>query len=183
MSATPQLERSQNTTELPDQLALCAGQIYWLTLLLTDDEDAASVLTKGSTTQLFTGNRAFDQWRAKWIRRATVRACVGLKQPELEADQRNTSLWNAAAEELELLQRVRAISSSSIDLTIRKLPVLPRFMLTMHLVERYSLEQTVDLLRMPKEICEAALGYALAMLRDPIQSSELRLWVEQHRCT
>jgi DNA-directed RNA polymerase specialized sigma24 family protein len=181
MAATSQLERTPNRTD-PDQLALCAGQIYWLTLLLTDDEHATSILTQASATQVFTGDRVFDRWCAKWVRRATIRACINFKQRELEADERNSSSWNDAADELDLLHRVRATPPNSIDVTIRKLPILPRFVLVMHLLERYSLEETANLLRIPNETCEAGLGYALAALRDPIQSSELRFWIEQHRC-
>lgn len=181
MIATKQLESTQHQLELLDQLALCVARLYWLALLLANNEESAAELTRGSATDLLIGNRELDRSRVGWGRRGIVRASIAVKYSELRADERNSSLWNTAADELDLLHRVGATSLTSITRKIRTLPILPRFVVVMHLLERYSKEEIADLLRMPEGTCEAALGYALTALRDRTESSELRCWVEQHR--
>lgn len=178
-------QTDETQCELPhaDELALCAGRMYWLALVLADDQDLAGKLTLQGVEQLFTGNRVFDAWMARWARRLTIKACISARQIDLAADECNAAFWEAARQrELDSLTVSRGLSFDSIQHAVKSLPLLPRFAFVMHALEKYPLADVALLLKVPKSTSEAALAYSLTALAHAVRSPELCSWVEAHGC-
>ncbi len=175
-------QRHEGAVETPDQFALAAGRMYWLALVLTDDEKLAGSLTHDNIEQLVTGNAVFVHWIGRWSRRIIIKACIAAKQADLAVDQRNTASWDAATADIEIVnaQLLREFSIDSIQRSARSLPLLPRFLFVMNVLEGYSLYDAAQLLQIPRNICEAALRYAFAALTDAIHSPQLCSRVESH---
>lgn len=160
----------QGAVEMPDQLTSDAEGMYWLALVLTDDEELAASLTRESIKQLVTGNLAFVPWIGRRSHRIIIKACIAAKNAELAADQRHSESWDAAAAEIEIgnVQPLRELPLDSIQRSERSLPLLPRFLFVMNVLEGYSLNDAAQLLRTPRSTCESALRYAFAALTDAI---------------
>ena len=164
-----------------DQLALCAGRMYWLALVLTDDQGLAGRLTHQEVEHLFIGKGVFDVWMARWARRLTIKACIAAKQIDLAADGCNAAFWEAAwHRELESLTVSRGLSLDSIRHAVKSLPLLPRFVFVMHALEKYPLADVALLLKVSKSASEAALTYSLTALAHAVHSPELSSWMEAH---
>ena len=167
-----------------DRLALCAGQMYFIALVLADDEEFAAKLTRDSFDRLLSGNCAFDDWRTRWARRLTIKACIKRKRSELQLEVFTSEFWEQSLANLSeyALRSHREISADAIQRAVRSLPLLPRFVFVSHVLERYTAMDTALLLEIDRETCEAAGAYALAALTRTIHSSELHGWVDEHCC-
>ena len=153
-----------------DQLASDAGRMYWLALVLTDDEKLATSLTREHIAELVAGNPVFVRWTERWSRRMIIKSCIAAKQAELAADQSNNDSWDAAAAEIEIsnAQPLHELQIDSIQRSVRSLPLLPRFLLVMNVLEGYSLYDAALLLQIQRSTCEAALRYAYAALTNAV---------------
>lgn len=173
-------KETHHTVETPDQLVLDAGRMYWLALVLTDDEKLAASLTNENIEQLVTGTPVFVRWIGRWSRRNIIKACIAARQAELTADQRNSHSWDLATAKIEMgsAQPLQELSMDSIQRSARSLPVLPRFLFVMNVLEGYSLADAALLLQVPRSTCEAALRYAFAALTDAVHNPELCSWIE-----
>ena len=167
-----------------DQLALCTGEMQWIALVLTNDEQLATKLTRQSVAALFTDNQEFDHWLALWGHRITIKNCIAAKRNDLSAEQHDREWWEAAARSIDGdADRPPAISSAeSINHAIRSLHILPRFVFVMHALEKYSLEETGQLLHVPEDTCKSAFAYALAALGHTVRLADLQPWVASHSC-
>ncbi len=181
MLQAKQTDKIQCEAEHADQLALCAGRMYWLALVLTDDQDLAANLTHRGVLDLITRSEAFDAWMARWARRLTIKACIAAKQMDLATDECNAAFWEAEwRRELDSLTVPHTLTLDSIQHAIKSLPFLPRFVFVMHALERYPLIDVALLLKVPKRTAEAALTYSLTALAHAVHCQELGSWVEAH---
>jgi len=167
-----------------DQLALCAGQMYFIALALADDEQFAASLTRDSFDRLLTSRRTVDDWLTRWARRITIKACIHRNGPELHSEAFTSQFWENSVEHLVEypVQYNCEISAESVQRGVRSLPLLPRFVFITRVLERYSSVDTALLLEIDSKICEAALAYALAALTRTIHSSDLHAWLDDHCC-
>src|SRR5215475_992385 len=110
-----------------DQLALCAGQMYFIALTLADDEQFAASLTRDSFDRLLTNSRTFDEWLTRWARRITIKACIHRKRAELHSEAFTSEFWETSLEHLVEypVQCNGDISAESIQRAVRSLPLLP----------------------------------------------------------
>lgn len=92
----PQLD--SECDDAADRLAVGAGKIYWLTMVLLDNAEDAAVVTRQSIELLTTGNRIFDVWLSRWACKTALKICIATKHSELAADQRNPRVWNQAVD-------------------------------------------------------------------------------------
>lgn len=172
-----------NAIDKPDRVALCAGRLYWIALVLTDDENVAATLTRNAAA-VFTSNNQFLNPRLEnWVCRLTIQGCIALQRAELSTDQRDSNAWDDATRELqsESLELTNNISMISIERAIRALPVLPRFMFVLRTLNRFPVQEVSDMMRIPRVTCEAANRYALVLLTKIVQSNDLPSWVSTHR--
>lgn len=182
MYATKKAPQLDPQSYNPDRIAINAGRIYWLAMVLLEDAQDAAVLTRQGVELLLTSNRVFDTWLTRWACKLTLKMCIAKKWPELAADQRNANAWNQAADDLELghVQPLHGLSLESIQRAVRALPILPRFLFVLHVLERYTLDEAARMLQLDKSTCDAVLAYALAALTETVHSSELSSWIESH---
>lgn len=168
------IEEHRVPVETTDQLASDAGRMYWLALVLTDEEKLAASLTQENIEQLVTGDPVFVRWMGNWSRRIIMKACVAAKRAELAADRRNPDSWDAAAAQIEIdhPQPFQELSINSIQSSTRSLPLLPRFLFVMNALEGYSPQDAAQLLQTPRSTCEAALKYAFVAITAAIHSPE-----------
>ena len=167
-----------------DQLALCAGQMYFIALVLADDEEFAARWTRDSFDRLLSGNRPFDDWRKRWARRLTIMACIKRKRSELQLEVFTSEFWEQSLANLSeyVVKSYREISADSIQRGVRSLPLLPRFVFVSRSLEHNTAVDTALLLEIDRKTCEAAGAYALAALTRTIHSSELHGWIDEHCC-
>ena len=177
-------EKLTNRPGDTDEIALCAGRIYWIALVLTDNENVASTLTR-KVAELLSAQRSqsFNRSLDNWARRIAIKACVALQRAELYRTQRDNSAWDEATHALqfESFELVNNLSIVSVGRAVRSLPVLPRFMFVMRTLHRYSAQEAAEMIGIPESTCEAAGRYALVSLTKIIQSSDFPSWVTTHK--
>ena len=174
MHMTKEPPQFDKHAECADLLALCAGRVHWLAVALMDNADVAKAMTKQWVDFLMTFNRTFDGWLARWACKMTIKACIEKKHCELAADQHDPSVWNHAIDDLRLDRedRMHNLSLECIQRSVRALPLLPRFMFVLHVLENYTIKEVATMLRLNKNTCDAALAYALAAMTKSIHASE-----------
>ena len=181
MPGTP--SESPNLLNHPDQVALCAGRMYWIALVLTDNENVAATLTRKASELLPPRDHAFNPRLENWICRMAIKACIALQRRQLVADQRDRISWEEETQALQLepLELVNNLSMTSIEHAIRSLPPLPRFMFIMRTLNRFSVQEAAEMMGLPVITCEAAGKYALVSLTREVQSCDLTSWVTTHK--
>ncbi|HWR16783.1 MAG TPA: hypothetical protein VN577_18295 [Terriglobales bacterium] len=169
-------------TKCADLLTMCAGRVYWLAMALMDNKEVAERLTQQWFDVLVNFNRTFDVWLARWACKMAIKACADKKRSELVADRRNANVWINAIHVLKLDKRdsLHDLSLECVQRSVRLLPVLPRFMFVMHVLERYPVQEAASMLKLDSDTCDAALAYALVAMTKHIESSEGTSWSKSH---
>lgn len=169
-------------TKCAELLTMCAGRVNWLAVALMDNTEVAERLTQQWFDVLVNFNRTFDVWLARWACKMAIKACAEKKHSELAADRRNANAWIDAIHVVKFHKRdsLHELSLECVQGSLRLLPVLPRFMFVIHVLERYPVREAASMLKLDYDTCDAALAYALVAMARRIQSSEGESWTKSH---
>jgi DNA-directed RNA polymerase specialized sigma24 family protein len=108
-----------------------------------------------------------------WGIGVVIKACVALRADELRKEEGSGEYWRAKAAEGSTIELQRApLSRERLRRALLLLPLFPRFVFVLRVLEGYSLSYVASMLNVDKEACQAALAYsfkAFAQALMPLQ--------------
>jgi DNA-directed RNA polymerase specialized sigma24 family protein len=115
----------------------------------------------------------FGEWMCAWGIDVVIKACVALCMDELRKEEGSGEYWRAKAAEgptIELQQT--PLSTERLGRALLLLPLFPRFVFVLRVLEGYSFSYVASILNVDKEACQAAIAYsfgAFAQALTPVQ--------------
>lgn len=136
--------------------------LHLLALLLTGDQQKAEQCFVTGLEDCMQGNPVFKEWARSWAKRTIVRRAIGMMSPVIGHDQRNP-----ANPSLEQMEQIRFPY-----LAIVRLAPFERFVFVMTVLERYSDQQSSELLDCTrKNVADARVRalqqLSLQSIKDP----------------
>jgi DNA-directed RNA polymerase specialized sigma24 family protein len=154
--------------------------------VLIDDEELADKIFVAAREQTGLGTEhASHDLLATWARCLVIKDCIAAVRPwnSIAARQTDSHSWaGLTPSECSHLQSVFHLPSYVLRRKLRRLSVLPRFVLVLRGLEGYSRAQTSILLNIEEEQCDAAFVKAsLALTQDNKRPKEIPLSTERAR--
>jgi hypothetical protein len=159
--------------EVIGEFTTCAAKSYWIALVLMSDEEKAARIVSSGIHDTADSGTVFGTWLCAWGIRVVIEACVALRTDELRKEGGSGEYWRAKATEGSTLELQQApFSTERLRRALLLLPLFPRFVFVLRVLEGYSLSYVASILNVDKEACQAALNYsfgALAQALTPVQ--------------
>jgi hypothetical protein len=159
--------------EVIGEFTTCAAKSYWIALVLTGDEDTAARIISSGIHGVADSGTVFGEWMCAWGIGVVVTAYVALRTDELRKEEGSGEYWRAKAaggSNIELQQA--PLSTERLRMALLLLPLFPRFVFVLRVLEGYSLSYVASILKVDKEACQAALSYSFgahAQALTPVQ--------------
>ena len=150
-----------------------AARSYWIALVLTDDENTAARIISSGIHGVADSGAVFGGVAVAGGVGLVIKACVALRSDELRKEEGSREYWRAKAAEgstIELQQT--PLSTERVRRALLLLPLFPRFVYVLRVLEGYSLSYVASILNVDKDACQAALAYsfgAFAQALTPVQ--------------
>ena len=164
-----------NTREDPPALEViaefttCAAKSYWIALVLTGDEKKASRIVASGIHEIADSGTVFGEWMCAWRIGVVIKACVALRADELRKEGGSGENWRAKAAEGPTIElRQAPLSTERLRRALLLLPLFPRFVYVLRVLEGYSLSYVTSILKVDKEACQAALNYSFGALAEAL---------------
>ena len=101
-----------------------------------------------------------------WV---VINACVALRADELRKEEGSGEYWRAKAAEVPTIELQQApLSTERLRQAILLLPLFPRFVYVLRVLEDYSLSYIASILNVDKEAYQAALNYSFGALAEAL---------------
>jgi hypothetical protein len=159
--------------EVIGEFTTCAAKSYWIALVLTGDENAAASIISSGVHSVADSGKVFGEWLCAWGIGVVIKACVTLRTDELRKEKGSDEYWRAKAAEGPTIELQQApLSTERLRRALLLLPLFPRFVFVLRVLEGYSLSYVASILNVDKDACEAALAYsfgAFAQALTPVQ--------------
>ena len=163
----------QPALEVIGEFTTCAAKSYWIALVLTGDEKKASRIVTSGIHEIADSGMVFGEWMCAWGIGVVIKACVTLRTDELRKEKGSDEYWRAKAAEGPTIELQQApLSTERLRRALLLLPLFPRFVFVLRVLEGYSLSYVASILNVDKDACEAALAYsfgAFAQALTPVQ--------------
>jgi hypothetical protein len=162
--------------EVIGEFTTCAAKSYWIALVLTGDENTAARIISSGIHDVTDSGTVFGEWMCAWGIGVVIKACVALRTDELRKEEGSGECWRAKAAEGSTVELQQApLSTERLRRALLLLPVFPRFVYVLRVLEGYSLSYLASILNVDKEACQAALAYsfgAFAQALMPVQRAK-----------
>ena len=160
--------------EVIDQFTTCAAKSYWIALVLTDDEKKASRIVASGIHEIADSGTVFGEWMCAWGIGVVIKACVALRTDELRKEKGSGEHWRAKAAEGSTIELQQApLSTERVRRALLLLPLFPRFVYVLRVLEGYSLSYVASILIVDKDACQAALAYSFGAFAQALTSVRL----------
>jgi hypothetical protein len=147
--------------EVTGGFASCAAKSYWIALVLTGDENTAARIISSGIHGVADSGAVFGEWLCAWGVGVVIKACVALRTDELRKEEGSGEYWRVKAAEGSTIELQRApLSTERLRRALLLLPLFPRFVFVLRVLEGYSLSYIASILNVDKEACQAALAYS-----------------------
>ena len=157
--------------EVIGQFTTCAAKSYWIALVLTGDEKKANRIVASGIHEIADSGTVFGEWMCAWEIDVVIKACVALRTDELRKEKGSGEYWRAKATEgstIELQQT--PLSTERLRRALLPLPLFPRFVFVLRVLEGYSLSYIASILSADNEACQAALTYSFRAFAQVLMS-------------
>src|SRR6201997_5383796 len=158
----------------------CAAKSYWIALVLTGDEKNASRIVASGIHEIADSGTVFGEWMCTWGIGVVIKACVALRADELRKEEGSGEYWRAKAGEGPTIELQQApLSTERLRQALLLLPLFPRFVYVLRVLEDHSLSYVASFLNVDKEACQAALNYSFGALAEALMPVQLakQKWV------
>ena len=156
------------------QFSTCAAKSYWIALVLTGDEKKASRIVASGIHEIADSGTVFGKWMCAWGIGVVIKACVALRADELRKEEGSGEYWRAKAAEGPTIELQQApLSTERLRRALLLLPLFPRFVFVLRVLEGYSLSYIASILSVDKEACQAALNYSFGALAEALMPVQL----------
>jgi hypothetical protein len=157
--------------EVIGQFTTCAEKSYWIALVLTGDEKKASRIVASGIHEIADSGTMFGEWMCAWGIGVVIKACVALRTDELRKEEGSGEYWRAKAAERPTIELQQApLSTERLRRALLLLPLFPRFVFVLRVLEGYSLSYIASILSVDKEACQAALTYSFRAFAQVLMS-------------
>jgi hypothetical protein len=145
--------------EVIGEFTTCAAKSYWIALVLTGDEDTAARIISSGIHGVADSGTVFGEWMCAWGIGVVVKAYVALRTDELRKEEGSGECWRAKRTEGSTIELQQApLSTERLRLALLLLPLFPRFVFVLRVLEGYSLSYVASILNVDTEACQAALA-------------------------
>jgi hypothetical protein len=160
--------------EVIGQFTTCAAKSYWIALVLTGDEKKASRIVASGIHEIADSGTVFGKWMCAWGIGVVIKACVALRADELRKEEGSGEYWRAKAAEGSTIELQQApLSTERVRRALLLLPLFPRFVYVLRVLEGYSLSYVASILNVDEEACQAALAYSLGAFAEALMPVQL----------
>jgi DNA-directed RNA polymerase specialized sigma24 family protein len=160
--------------EIIGEFTSCAAKSYWIALLLTGDEDTAARIISSGIHGVADSGTVFRDWMCAWAIGAVIKACVALRTDELRKEEGSGEYWHAKAPQLSTIELQQApLSMERLRRALLLLPLFPRFVFVLRVLEGYSLSYVASILNVDNEACQAALTYSFGAFAQASMTVQL----------
>jgi hypothetical protein len=147
--------------EVIGEFTTCAAKLYWIALVLTGDEKTAARATESGIDGVANSRTVFGDWLCAWSVRDVIEACVALREEDLRIEEGSGVYWRAKrVEGSTIAVQLAPLSTERLRRALLLLPLFPRFVYVLRVLEGYSLPNVASILHVDKEACQAALDYS-----------------------
>jgi DNA-directed RNA polymerase specialized sigma24 family protein len=116
----------------------------------------------------------FGDWLCAWSVRNVIETCAALLADELRKEESSGEYWRAKAAEGSTIEvQLAPLSTERLRRALLLLPLLPRFVFVLRILEGYSLSYVASLLRADQEACQGALAYSFGAFAQALMSVQL----------
>jgi DNA-directed RNA polymerase specialized sigma24 family protein len=160
--------------EVIGEFTNCAAKSYWIALVLTGDENTAARIISSGIHGVPDSGAVFGEWLCAWGVGVVIKACVALRTDELRKEEGSGEYWRAKAAEGSTIELQRApLSRERLRRALLLLPLFPRFVFVLRVLEGYSLSYVTSMLNVDKEACQAALAYSFKAFAPALMPLQL----------
>jgi hypothetical protein len=160
--------------EVIGEFTTCAAKSYWILLVLTGDEDTAARIISSGIHGVANSGTVFGEWMCAWGIGVVVKAYVALRTDELRKEEGSGECWRAKRTEGSTIELQQApLSTERLRLALLLLPLFPRFVFVLRVLEGYSLSYVASILNVDKEACQAALSYSFGAFAQALTPAQL----------
>ena len=160
--------------EVIGQFTTCAAKSYWIALVLTGDEKKASRIVASGIHEIADSGTVFGEWMCAWGIGVVIKACVALRTDELRKEKGSGEYWRAKATEGSIIELQQTpLSTERLRRALLLLPLFPRFVFVLRVLEGYSLSYIASILSVDKEACQAALTYSFGAFAQALTPAQL----------
>ena len=160
--------------EVIGEFTTCAAKSYWIALVLTGDEDTAARIIFSGIHGVADSGTVFGEWMCAWGIGVVIKACVALRADELRTEKGSGEYWRAkAAEGPTIVLQQAPLSTERVRRALLLLPLFPRLVYVLRVLEDYSLSYVASILNVDKEACQAALNYSFGALSEALMPVRL----------
>ena len=160
--------------EVIGQFTTCTAKSYWIALVLTGDEKKASRIVASGIHEIGDSGTVFGEWMCAWGIGVVIKACVALQIDELRKEEGSREYWRAKAAERSTIELQQApISTERVRRALLLLPLFPRFVYVLRVLEGYSLSYVASILNVDEEACQAALAYSFGAFAEALMPVQL----------
>ena len=161
----------RSTLEVIGEFTTCAAKSYWIALVLTGDEDTAARIISSGMHGVADSGKVFGEWMCAWGIDVVIKACVTLHTDELKKEEGSGEYWRPKAAEGSTVELQQApLSTEGLRRALLLLPLFPRFVFVLRVLEGYSLSYIASILSVDKEVCQAALTYSFRAFGQVLMS-------------
>ena len=160
--------------EVIGEFTNCAAKSYWIALVLTGDENTAARIISSGIHGVADSGAVFGEWLCAWGVGVVIKACVALRTDELREEEGSGEYWRAKAAEGPTIELQQApLSTERVRRALLLLPLFPRFVYMLRVLEGYSLSYVASILNVDEEACQAALAYSFGAFAEALMPVQL----------
>ena len=160
--------------DVTGEFTTCAAKSYWIALVLTGDEKKASRIVASGVHEIADSGTVFGEWMCAWGIGVVIKACVALRTDELMKEKSSGEYWRAKAAEGSTVELQQApLSTEGLRRALLLLPLFPRFVYVLRVLEGYSLSYVASILNVDEEACQAALAYSFGAFAEALMPVQL----------
>lgn len=165
------------TLEVIGQFTTCEAKSHWIALVLTGDERMAARAVSAGINGVADSLTVFGAWLCAGSVRNVMEASAALRVEELRNEEGSGEYWRAkTVEGSTSVVQLAPLSTEQLRRALLLLPLFPRFVYVLRVLEGYSLPYVASTLKVDKEACQAALAFsfgALAQALMPVQPAKV----------
>ena len=170
----PNTREDRPALEVIGEFTTCAAKSYWIALVLTGDEDTAERIISSGIHGVADSGTVFGEWMCAWGIGVVIKACVALRADELRKEKGSGEYWRAKAAEGSTIELQQApLSTERVRRALLLLPLFPRFVYVLRVLEGYSLSYVASILNVDEEACQAALAYSFGAFAEALMPVQL----------
>jgi hypothetical protein len=160
--------------EVIGEFTTCAAKSYWIALVLTGDEKEAARIVSSGIHDIADAGTVFGEWMCAWGIGVVIKACVALRTDELRKEKGSGECWRAKTVERSTIELQQApLSTERLRRALLLLPLLPRFVFVLGVLEGYSCSYVASILNVDKDACKAALAYSFGAFTQALMEVQL----------